>query len=76
MAEAFPVGLNNERIRRIQHDIKNQLGGLKLYANFLKKRLSTDSELIEVIDKMTDIVATITQQVAQIREEGNSEKTL
>jgi len=64
-----PNALNTERVRRIQHDIKNQLGGLKLYTNFLKKRLADDSELIEIIDKMNNIVGAITQQVNQIRQE-------
>lgn len=64
-----PAALNIERVRRIQHDIKNQLGGLKLYTNFLKKRLADDSELLEIIDKMNNIVGAITQQVTQIRQE-------
>jgi hypothetical protein len=64
-----PAGMNTERVRRLQHDIKNQLGGLKLYTNFLKKRLADDTELIEIIDKMNNIVGAITQQVAQIRQE-------
>jgi hypothetical protein len=61
--------LNTDRVRRLQHDIKNQLGGLKLYTNFLKKRLAGDNELIEIIDKMNNIVGAITQQVTQIRQE-------
>ena len=64
-----PNALNTERVRRLQHDIKNQLGGLKLYTNFLKKRLADDNELIEIIDKMNNIVGAITQQVNQIRQE-------
>jgi len=64
-----PNILNIERIRRLQHDIKNQLGGLKLYTNFLRKRLADDNELIEIIDKMNNIVGAITQQVSQIRQE-------
>ena len=63
-----PNALNTERVRRIQHDIKNQLGGLKLYSNFLKKRLADDKELTDVIDKMTNIVGTIAQQVTRIRQ--------
>jgi len=64
----YPGGLTTEKIRRIQHDIKNQLGGLKLYTNFLKKRLAGDAELIDVIDKMITIVGTITEQVGQFRQ--------
>jgi hypothetical protein len=64
----YPNGLTTEKVRRIQHDIKNQLGGLKLYTNFLKKRLAADTELCDVIDKMIGIVGTITQQVTLFRQ--------
>lgn len=59
--------LTAEQLSRIRHDIKNQLGGLKLYTNFLKKRLAGEEEVLAIIEKMDSIVASITQQVSQIR---------
>lgn len=40
------------RALRLIHDFKNQLGGLKLYAAFLKKRLASDQDGLEVCEKI------------------------
>jgi hypothetical protein len=37
---------------KIRHDIKNRIGGLKLYATFLKRKLNDQAELLEVVGKM------------------------
>jgi signal transduction histidine kinase len=37
---------------RLLHDFKNQLGGLKLYAAFLKKRFAQDADGVEVCEKI------------------------
>ena len=37
---------------KLIHDFKNQLGGLKLYATFLKTRLAQDAESAEIVDKI------------------------
>lgn len=37
---------------RLLHDFKNQLGGLKLYAAFLKKRFAHDADGVEVCEKI------------------------
>ena len=37
---------------KLVHDFKNQLGGVKLYATFLKTRLAHDAESVEIVDKI------------------------
>lgn len=37
---------------KLVHDFKNQLGGLKLYASFLKTRLAHDAESAEIVGKI------------------------
>ncbi len=37
---------------RLIHDFKNQLGGLKLYASYLKKRFADNAEGVEIADKI------------------------
>jgi signal transduction histidine kinase len=37
---------------KLVHDFKNQLGGLKLYATFLKTRLADDADAAEIVDKI------------------------
>ena len=37
---------------KLVHDFKNQLGGLKLYATFLKTRLAHDAESAEIVEKI------------------------
>ena len=48
------------------HDIKNHLGGIKLYATFLQKKLP-DGEDREVVNKMLRAINTLTDQLTQIR---------
>lgn len=40
------------RILRLLHDFKNQLGGMKLYAAYLKKRFAADADGVEVCEKL------------------------
>jgi PAS domain-containing protein len=40
-------------ILRLLHDFKNQLGGMKLYAAFIKRRLAGDAEGVEACEKLT-----------------------
>jgi signal transduction histidine kinase len=37
---------------RLIHDFKNQIGGMKLYASYLKKRFSDEPEGIEIAEKI------------------------
>ena len=39
---------------KLVHDFKNQLGGLKLYATFLKTRLAHDVESAEIVSKIVE----------------------
>ncbi len=39
---------------KLVHDFKNQLGGLKLYATFLKTRLTQDAESAEIVTKIVE----------------------
>ncbi|HYL99292.1 MAG TPA: hypothetical protein VEZ90_10080, partial [Blastocatellia bacterium] len=48
------------------HDIKNELGGLKLYATFLRKR-HWGSEDLEVVDKLLNGINGLIDHLARIR---------
>ncbi len=39
---------------KLVHDFKNQLGGVKLYATFLKTRLAHDAESAEIVTKIVE----------------------
>lgn len=67
------VALPHEVARKTWHDIQNQLGGLKLYATFLKRKLgSADEQLRETADKIVQGVDAVSQSIANARrgEEG------
>jgi hypothetical protein len=50
------------------HDIKNQLGGLKLYATFLKMKLGKEDDLVrETSEKIVRGIDAIVQTIAEVR---------
>lgn len=57
-------------LSRLLHDFRNQLGGMKLYAAFLRKGLANDtltaSEGIEVCDKILHQLDVLTVQVKKV----------
>ena len=64
--------INNEAeavISRLLHDFRNQLGGLKLYAAWLKKSLANDTldvpEGIEVCEKILQQIDALTLQTKE-----------
>jgi len=58
--------------QRLRHDLKNQLGGMKLYATFLKRRLSHDAALVEPVEKIIAGIDALTAQISQMRFEEKS----
>ena len=56
-------------LARLLHDFRNQLGGMKLYAAFLRKGLANDtlkvSEGLEVCDKILYQIDDLTVQVKE-----------
>lgn len=54
--------------RKTWHDIQNQLGGLKLYATFLKRKLgSADDQVRETVDKIVAGIDAVAQSIADAR---------
>jgi hypothetical protein len=49
---------------RLIHDFKNQMGGLKLYAAYLKKRFADQPEGLEIADKIIQGLNTMAEQAA------------
>lgn len=49
---------------RLIHDFKNQLGGLKLYAAYLKKRFADNPEGLEIADKIVQGLNEMADQAA------------
>jgi nitrogen-specific signal transduction histidine kinase len=59
--------------RKTWHDIQNQLGGLKLYATFLKRKLGEADDQVRVTaDKIITGIDAVSQSIANARrgEEG------
>jgi nitrogen fixation/metabolism regulation signal transduction histidine kinase len=57
--------------QRAWHDIKNQLGGLKLYATFLKMKFGGQDELLrETAEKIVGGVDAVVVAIAEARREG------
>jgi nitrogen-specific signal transduction histidine kinase len=52
--------------RQQWHDIKNRLGGLKLYATFLKKKMANDEDR-QIAEKMLDGLNGLIEHLARIR---------
>jgi hypothetical protein len=54
--------------RKTWHDIQNQLGGLKLYATFLKRKLGdADDQVRETADKIVAGIDAVAQSIANAR---------
>ena len=47
---------------RLIHDFKNQLGGLKLYVAYLKKRFADNAEAAQIVDKLVETVDAMAEQ--------------
>jgi hypothetical protein len=52
--------------RQQWHDIKNHLGGLKLYATFLKKKIP-DGENLQIVEKLLNGINSLIEELARIR---------
>lgn len=51
---------------RLIHDFKNQLGGLKLYAAYLKKRFADQPEGLEIAEKIVDGLNTMAEHASLV----------
>lgn len=51
---------------RLIHDFKNQLGGIKLYASYLKKRFADNPEGVEIADKIIQSLNDMAEQAALV----------
>lgn len=51
---------------RLIHDFKNQMGGLKLYAAYLKKRFADQPEGLEIAEKIVQSLNTMAEQSALV----------
>ncbi len=61
------VGEGDSLVTREQwHDVKNHLGGLKLYATFLKRKLTEGDEL-RTVEKMLKGIDVLIEHLAKIR---------
>ncbi|MEW6729695.1 MAG: hypothetical protein AB1489_00025 [Acidobacteriota bacterium] len=64
---SLPILPGEDVAARLRHDIKNRIGGLKLYATFLKRKLGEQPELLEVIGKIIDSLDQLTKEANNIR---------
>lgn len=51
---------------RLIHDFKNQLGGMKLYAAYLKKHFAGNAEAVEIADKISETINEMAHQAALV----------
>jgi signal transduction histidine kinase len=51
---------------RLIHDLKNQMGGLKLYAAYLKKRFADQPEGLEIAEKIVEGLNTMAEQASLV----------
>jgi signal transduction histidine kinase len=51
---------------RLIHDLKNQMGGMKLYAAYLKKRFADQPEGLEIAEKIVDGLNTMAEQASLV----------
>ncbi len=49
---------------KLIHDFKNQLGGMKLYAAYLKRRFADNPEGVEVADKIIEGINNMAEQAS------------
>jgi hypothetical protein len=77
-ADADPPAVDGSQVsQQAWHDIKNQLGGLKLFATFLKIKLANQDEQIrETTEKIVGSIDAIVKSIADVRrgEETKGEK--
>src|SRR6185369_8071164 len=68
-ASAEPPSIDGANVsQQVWHDIKNQLGGLKLYATFLKMKLASDDEMVrETTTKIVSGIDAIVRSIAEVR---------
>ncbi len=60
-------GTEEDAYGRLRHDIKNRIGGLKLYTTFLKRKLGDQADLLDVVGKMLNSLDQMTVEVNKIR---------
>jgi signal transduction histidine kinase len=51
---------------RLIHDFKNQMGGMKLYAAYLKKRFADQPEGLEIAEKIVEGLNTMAEQASLV----------
>jgi signal transduction histidine kinase len=51
---------------RLIHDLKNQMGGMKLYAAYLKKRFADQPEGLEIAEKIIEGLNTMAEQASLV----------
>jgi signal transduction histidine kinase len=51
---------------RLIHDLKNQMGGLKLYAAYLKKRFADQPEGLEIVEKIVEGLNTMAEHASLV----------
>ncbi len=75
-APSEPPALDGAEVsQRAWHDIKNQLGGLKLYATFLKMKLGKEDDLVrETSEKIVKGIDAIVVSIAELRSGGDKTK--
>jgi nitrogen-specific signal transduction histidine kinase len=68
-ARPATVMTDEDTFGRLRHDIKNRIGGLKLYATFLKRKLTDQAELLDVVGKMINSLDQMTAEANKIRKD-------
>jgi hypothetical protein len=67
LVAARPAAGGEDISARIRHDLKNRIGGLKLYVTFLKRKLSDQPDLLDVVNKMSDSLDQMNLEANKIR---------
>jgi nitrogen fixation/metabolism regulation signal transduction histidine kinase len=67
LVTARPTPGGVDAAARLRHDIKNRIGGLKLYASFLKRKLADQTDLLDVVNKMSDSLDQMNMEANKIR---------
>lgn len=60
-------GGGDDPAARMRHDLKNRIGGLKLYVTFLRRKLTEQPDLLEVVNKMSDSLDQMNLEANKIR---------
>ena len=64
---AGPAAVGEDLSARLRHDLKNRIGGLKLYVTFLKRKLSDQPDLLDVVNKMSESLDQMNLEANKIR---------